>query len=51
MSLSWGEWKQNRFYNYVSDHFEGAKTIKQCKTKDQNLKKKYYLVEKGRDML
>jgi hypothetical protein len=56
-SLSWGEWKQNRFYNYVSRHFseafgvEGAKTVKQCKTKDQNLKNKHYLGGKHVDLL
>ncbi len=56
-SLSWGEWKQNRFYNYVSRHFcetfgeDGGKTVKQCKTKDQNLKNKHYLGGERVDLL
>lgn len=47
-TVSWEEWKPARYYNYIAAHMDsifgaaGSKTKEQCKTKDQQLKVKYF---------
>ena len=47
-SLSWTEWKPKGFYPFLEEHLlkvfgAQAKNARQAKTKDQNLKTKYFV--------
>lgn len=55
-NLSWKEWKVDRFYNAIAEDLtqrlgnNRIVTPEQCKTKDQQLKKRYFAASNSLDL-